>query len=75
MLQSSNNANSWSKRHRRSASLDEDEKKIPKMMEPKSEFSDSDEDDADTNESGLPGKSFKRRFSETFGTCFAVRKE
>ena len=74
-MHQSTEANSRLNCHRKLASLNGNEMRISEMMEPKSEFSDSDDDETDTDEPDVRGKSFKRRFSETFGTCFAGRKE
>ena len=48
------------------------EKKAADVTDPKSEFSDSDE-----NDDGLDGvgKTFRRRLSDALGTCFVVRKD
>ena len=67
----SSKAGSWPNRHRRCTTLGQDEGKIPEITEPKSEFSDSDDEDGGDRSRG---KSFKRRLSGTFGHCFGGRK-
>jgi len=61
---------SWPSRHRRLASLGEEEKPNAEIPDPKSEFSDSEDDEQPRTE-----KTFRRRLSETFGTCFIGRKD
>ena len=64
-------AGSWPNRHRSCVTSGEGVGKISDPTEPKSEFSDS-EDEAEGERSR--GKSFKRRLSGTFGHCFGGRK-
>lgn len=64
-------SSSWLSSDHKCETWGEMEKKASEIMDPKSEFSDSEDDE---NEEEGPGKSFRRRLSETFG-CFAARKD